>query len=111
MYSLRALYGADAVRNALHGSDSLQDAEREIRAFFPHLPCLPTDTFSVINDGSLPLLPSVSVIDGGSLAAWRLGPALQKVLTEVGGVRLRSLPSRHPAHFLAVAYCLQSCPF
>lgn len=33
--SLRAIYGTDDQRNALHGSDSYSSAEREIRFFFP----------------------------------------------------------------------------
>jgi nucleoside diphosphate kinase len=33
--SLRAIYGTDDQRNALHGSDGLVSAEREIRFFFP----------------------------------------------------------------------------
>ncbi|CAD5120997.1 DgyrCDS9541 [Dimorphilus gyrociliatus] len=33
--SLRAIYGTDDQRNALHGSDSYSNAEREIRFFFP----------------------------------------------------------------------------
>lgn len=32
---LRAVYGTDDQRNALHGSDSFSSAEREIRFFFP----------------------------------------------------------------------------
>ena len=33
--SLRAIYGTDDQRNALHGSDSFSSAQREIRFFFP----------------------------------------------------------------------------
>jgi hypothetical protein len=33
--SLRARYGADQTRNAVHGSDSYYGAEREIRFMFP----------------------------------------------------------------------------
>lgn len=32
---MRAIYGTDDQRNALHGSDGLVSAEREIRFFFP----------------------------------------------------------------------------
>ncbi|KXJ18056.1 nucleoside diphosphate kinase homolog 5 [Exaiptasia diaphana] len=32
--SLRAIYGSDGTRNALHGSDSITSAEREIHFFF-----------------------------------------------------------------------------
>lgn len=35
--SLRALFGTDALRNAVHGSDSTIAAAREIMFFFPHL--------------------------------------------------------------------------
>ena len=33
--SLRAVYGTDSTKNALHGSDSYSSAEREIHFFFP----------------------------------------------------------------------------
>ena len=33
--SLRAIYGTDDQRNALHGSDAVASAEREVRFFFP----------------------------------------------------------------------------
>ncbi|EGD74368.1 nucleoside diphosphate kinase, partial [Salpingoeca rosetta] len=36
--SLRAKYGTDNTRNALHGSDSLVSAMREIKFFFPETP-------------------------------------------------------------------------
>ena len=35
IFSLRAIYGTDDQRNALHGSDSFSSAQREIRFFFP----------------------------------------------------------------------------
>lgn len=34
-FSLRAVYGTDDQRNALHGSDSFSSSEKEIRFFFP----------------------------------------------------------------------------
>eukprot|EP00892_Ulva_mutabilis_P008667 jgi/Ulvmu1/6172/UM028_0028.1 len=34
--TLRALYGTDGTKNAMHGSDSPQSAQREIKFFFPH---------------------------------------------------------------------------
>jgi nucleoside diphosphate kinase len=34
---LRQIYGTETQRNALHGSDSLQSAKREIRFFFGDL--------------------------------------------------------------------------
>lgn len=33
--SLRALYGSDLVKNALHGSGTIAQAQREIQFFFP----------------------------------------------------------------------------
>ena len=33
--SLRALYGMDLIRNAVHGSSSRKEANREISFFFP----------------------------------------------------------------------------
>ena len=33
--SLRALYGTDLIRNAVHGSSSRKEANREISFFFP----------------------------------------------------------------------------
>merc|ERR1712168_1709219 len=33
--SLRALYGSDLVKNALHGSATTQQAQKEIQFFFP----------------------------------------------------------------------------
>ena len=33
--SLRAIYGTDEQKNAVHGSSSLSSAEREVRFFFP----------------------------------------------------------------------------
>ncbi|XP_013793367.2 nucleoside diphosphate kinase 6-like [Limulus polyphemus] len=35
-YSIRARFGISDTRNAAHGSDSSQTAEKEIRFFFPH---------------------------------------------------------------------------
>lgn len=35
-FSIRALYGTNEQRNAVHGSDSVVSAEREIRFFFPN---------------------------------------------------------------------------
>ena len=34
-FSLRAMFGTDEERNAVHGSGSSDSAEREIRFFFP----------------------------------------------------------------------------
>lgn len=38
-FSLRAIYGTDSTKNALHGSDSYSSAEREIHFFFPDSKC------------------------------------------------------------------------
>lgn len=35
VFSLRALYGTDELRNGLHGSLSISSAEKEIRFIFP----------------------------------------------------------------------------
>ena len=35
-FSIRALYGTNEQKNAVHGSDSEVSAEREIRFFFPN---------------------------------------------------------------------------
>lgn len=35
--SIRAMYGTDSTRNAVHGSDSWESASREIAFFFPEL--------------------------------------------------------------------------
>lgn len=35
LFSLRAVYGTDDLRNALHGSNDFAAAEREIRFMFP----------------------------------------------------------------------------
>lgn len=34
LHSLRAIYGTDGTKNALHGSESVVSAEREIHFFF-----------------------------------------------------------------------------
>lgn len=44
--SLRALFGTDDTRNAVHGSDSLVTARREIRFFFPRMILAPVDGLS-----------------------------------------------------------------
>lgn len=36
--SLRALFGQEGVRNAVHGSDSIQSADRELNFFFDEIP-------------------------------------------------------------------------
>ncbi|GCB70421.1 nucleoside diphosphate kinase homolog 5 [Scyliorhinus torazame] len=42
--SLRALYGTDELRNAVHGSETTSAAEREIRLIFPDGPVSPIPT-------------------------------------------------------------------
>jgi len=49
-YSLRAIYGTDDQRNALHGSDSFSSAEREIRFFFPDSIIEPVPTGQAAKD-------------------------------------------------------------
>lgn len=36
--SIRALYGQEGVRNAVHGSDAVQSANRELNFFFEQIP-------------------------------------------------------------------------
>ncbi|KFP72461.1 Nucleoside diphosphate kinase 5, partial [Acanthisitta chloris] len=43
-HSLRALYGTDKLRNALHGSHSIASAEREIKFMFPEVIPQPVPT-------------------------------------------------------------------
>jgi len=45
--SIRALYGTNEQRNAVHGSDSAVSAEREIRFFFPNCKFLPKDFIEI----------------------------------------------------------------
>ncbi|KAF6035083.1 hypothetical protein EB796_006608 [Bugula neritina] len=47
---LRAIYGTDDQRNALHGSDSFSSAEREIRFFFPDSIIEPVPTGQAAKD-------------------------------------------------------------
>ncbi|XP_064651264.1 nucleoside diphosphate kinase homolog 5-like [Lineus longissimus] len=47
---LRAIYGTDDQRNALHGSDSLSSGEREIRFFFPDSVVEPIPTGQAARD-------------------------------------------------------------
>jgi nucleoside diphosphate kinase/adenylate kinase family enzyme len=48
--SLRALYGSDGQRNALHGSDSTKSAAREVRFFFPELGADPIPSNDEVRD-------------------------------------------------------------
>jgi len=47
---LRALYGTDDQRNALHGSDSFSSSQREIRFFFPDCIVEPVATGQAAKD-------------------------------------------------------------
>ncbi|RUS83718.1 hypothetical protein EGW08_008514 [Elysia chlorotica] len=47
---LRAIYGTDDQRNALHGSDSFSSAQREIRFFFPDCIVEPVATGQAAKD-------------------------------------------------------------
>eukprot|EP01137_Pigoraptor_chileana_P031994 Opistho-2@20677 len=51
--SLRALYGTDGRRNAVHGSDSVESAKREIAFFFPEFAPEEEDGVSVARKGSV----------------------------------------------------------
>ncbi|XP_040271605.1 nucleoside diphosphate kinase homolog 5 [Bufo bufo] len=48
--SIRAIYGTDDLRNAVHGSYCLTSAEREIRFMFPEAPIEPMPTGQVALD-------------------------------------------------------------
>lgn len=48
--SLRAIYGTDSTKNALHGSDSYSSAEREIHFFFPDSVVEPISTGQAAKD-------------------------------------------------------------
>lgn len=48
--SLRAIYGTDSTKNALHGSDSYSSAEREIHFFFPDSIVEPISTGQAAKD-------------------------------------------------------------
>jgi nucleoside-diphosphate kinase len=37
--TIRQLYGTDIQRNAVHGSDSIESAQKEIQIFFPEMTC------------------------------------------------------------------------
>jgi hypothetical protein len=63
--SLRAMFGTDGTRNAVHGSDSPASAACEIKFFFPHLELEP-------------LLPAEQA---KAYIAEKLQPALSKALT------------------------------
>lgn len=44
MYSLRAQFGSDTMKNAVHGSSSVEKAEKVIKEFFPEVEILPDGT-------------------------------------------------------------------
>lgn len=48
--SLRAIYGTDSTKNALHGSDSYTSAEREVHFFFPDSVVEPLTTGQAAKD-------------------------------------------------------------
>jgi adenylate kinase family enzyme/nucleoside diphosphate kinase len=48
--SLRAQFGRDGQRNAVHGSDSLKSAAREVRFFFPEMGADPAPTNDEVRD-------------------------------------------------------------
>ncbi|XP_015748137.1 PREDICTED: nucleoside diphosphate kinase homolog 5-like [Acropora digitifera] len=50
IFSLRAIYGTDSTKNALHGSDSYSSAEREIHFFFPDSIVEPISTGQAAKD-------------------------------------------------------------
>ena len=44
MYSLRAQFGLDTMKNAVHGSSTVEKAEKVIKEFFPEVEILPDGT-------------------------------------------------------------------
>lgn len=44
VYSLRAQFGSDTMRNAVHGSSTVEKAEKAIKEFFPEVEILPDGT-------------------------------------------------------------------
>lgn len=44
MYSLRAQFGSDTMKNAVHGSSTVEKAEKVIKEFFPEVEILPDGT-------------------------------------------------------------------
>ncbi|XP_072001905.1 nucleoside diphosphate kinase homolog 5 isoform X2 [Engystomops pustulosus] len=61
--SIRAIYGTDELRNAVHGSYCLTSAEREIPFMFPQAPIEPTSTGEVALD-YLDLFVNPALISG-----------------------------------------------
>ncbi|KAG8579219.1 hypothetical protein GDO81_010761 [Engystomops pustulosus] len=60
---IRAIYGTDELRNAVHGSYCLTSAEREIPFMFPQAPIEPTSTGEVALD-YLDLFVNPALISG-----------------------------------------------
>ena len=71
--SLRALYGTDGTRNAVHGSDSATSAAREARFFFPRL--------RVHSAGGTCAAGEVDAEAAREYVAEKLQPTLAKALT------------------------------
>ena len=78
--SLRALYGSEGVRNACHGSDSVESAKRELNFFFgPNTNLRTTATFKncscgvikphVIQDGNLGKVIDIILEKGFEISA------------------------------------------
>ena len=49
MYSLRAQFGSDTMKNAVHGSSTVEKAEKVIKEFFPEVEILPDGTVKGLN--------------------------------------------------------------
>lgn len=84
--SLRAKFGRDGQRNAVHGSDSLKSAGREVRFFFPELGADPIPGDDEVRDflfrksaGASMDLKTLSEADA---ASFNVDPTLQQLLSK-----------------------------
>ena len=82
--SLRALFGSDGTRNAVHGSDCAAAAARELRFFFPQLATPPLDEASLAAVlGGEPTMVAARSAATGAYMGEHLEPALARALAEL----------------------------